>query len=395
MGDMRQSGECDYSIDEPPEHRRQAHLLLKLKCHATRRLRAVGDFVMLRPLLWGAFVLVGMSATASQLPFEGVRSEHVLLGGEYVQEYVAEEKARKDDPLGDMLIASAAPMGRSSPVVADEAEVRYDLALVPWRPLVAHGGGSNGQVREYTVQAGDTLSGIAASFEVAMLALAISNDIVDPDAIQPGDTLRIPPRFAGANHTLLHIVKKGETLSGIAKEYGANTDMIIAANGLPADGTITVGDELVVPLDTLPEPAKPAPTPAPSPSPRAPTPPRFASRPSTLGYFIAPTTGRNYGRIHSNNGVDIANSCGTPIYAAAAGSITRADGSGWNGGYGIVIDIRHANGTATRYAHLSQILVWGGSVGQGQLIGFMGTTGRSTGCHLHFEVHGARNPLAR
>jgi len=101
--------------------------------------------------------------------------------------------------------------------------------------------------------------------------------------------------------------------------------------------------------------------------------------------------------LHNNNAVDIANSCGTPIYAAADGIvISISSGGGWNGGYGNSIKIQHPNGTTTLYAHLSSInITKGASVKQGDFIGKMGSTGKATGCHLHFEVNGAKNPFVK
>ncbi|MEB3148329.1 MAG: peptidoglycan DD-metalloendopeptidase family protein [Sphaerospermopsis sp.] len=105
--------------------------------------------------------------------------------------------------------------------------------------------------------------------------------------------------------------------------------------------------------------------------------------------------GWRWGRMH--RGIDIANGVGTPIYASSAGRVERA---GWNnGGYGLLVDIRHADGSLTRYAHNSRILVQvGQEVEQGQTIAAMGSTGFSTGPHIHFEVHpagkGAVNPIA-
>ncbi|WP_236097173.1 peptidoglycan DD-metalloendopeptidase family protein [Dolichospermum planctonicum] len=105
--------------------------------------------------------------------------------------------------------------------------------------------------------------------------------------------------------------------------------------------------------------------------------------------------GWRWGRMH--RGIDIANSVGTPIYASSAGVVEKA---GWNsGGYGNVVDIRHDDGSLTRYGHNSRILVQAGQrVQQGQTIAAMGSTGFSTGPHSHFEVHpsgkGAVNPIA-
>ncbi|MBD2060739.1 M23 family metallopeptidase [Funiculus sociatus GB2-A5] len=105
--------------------------------------------------------------------------------------------------------------------------------------------------------------------------------------------------------------------------------------------------------------------------------------------------GRRWGRMHK--GIDIAAPIGTPIFAAASGVVVYA---GWNsGGYGNLIDIQHADGSVTRYAHNNRLLVREGeTVEQGQLISEMGSTGRSTGPHLHFEIRpqgkAAVNPTA-
>jgi murein DD-endopeptidase MepM/ murein hydrolase activator NlpD len=105
--------------------------------------------------------------------------------------------------------------------------------------------------------------------------------------------------------------------------------------------------------------------------------------------------GWRWGRMH--RGIDIANSVGTPIYAAAPGVIEKA---GWNnGGYGNVVDIRHPDGSMTRYGHNSRLMVQRGQqVKQGDIIAAMGNTGFSTGPHSHFEIHrsgkGAVNPIA-
>ncbi|MEH2114680.1 peptidoglycan DD-metalloendopeptidase family protein [Nostoc sp.] len=122
---------------------------------------------------------------------------------------------------------------------------------------------------------------------------------------------------------------------------------------------------------------------------------------STLAY-IWPTKGTltsgfgmRWGRPHK--GIDIANSTGTPVVASADGTIEKA---GWNnGGYGNLVEIHHPDGSSTRYAHNSKILVQPGQqVHQGEIIALMGTTGHSTGTHCHFEVHppgkGAVNPIA-
>jgi murein DD-endopeptidase MepM/ murein hydrolase activator NlpD len=116
--------------------------------------------------------------------------------------------------------------------------------------------------------------------------------------------------------------------------------------------------------------------------------------PSSSG-FIWPVSGPvtsgfgwRWGRMHE--GIDIGAACGTPIRAAASGTIVYA---GWMDGYGNIIIIDHGGGMGTAYGHQSAIYVGGGSVSQGQTIGAVGSTGHSTGCHLHFEVRVNGTPV--
>lgn len=110
---------------------------------------------------------------------------------------------------------------------------------------------------------------------------------------------------------------------------------------------------------------------------------------------ISSNYGQRHGRLHE--GIDIAGPVGTPILAAAAGTVTRAEWT--SGGYGNLVEIQHADGSLTRYGHNSKILVSAGQVVvQGQEIAEMGSTGRSSGPHCHFEIRlpqeGAVNPIA-
>ncbi len=98
--------------------------------------------------------------------------------------------------------------------------------------------------------------------------------------------------------------------------------------------------------------------------------------------------------IHGYNGVDLGASVGAPVRAAAGGTVMLSRSGGYNGGYGNYIVIKHPNGSQTLYAHLSSNAVAAGQVvTQGQTIGAVGNTGRSTGPHLHFEVRGGKNPF--
>jgi murein DD-endopeptidase MepM/ murein hydrolase activator NlpD len=113
------------------------------------------------------------------------------------------------------------------------------------------------------------------------------------------------------------------------------------------------------------------------------------------GFFARPLLGgRRTQGIHGHNAVDIAANTGTPIYAAASGKVLVAKSFGYNGGYGKMVIIAHEGKIQTVYAHMNEVYVSPGeTVAQGQNIGTVGNTGRSTGPHIHFEVRGAKNPF--
>lgn len=114
--------------------------------------------------------------------------------------------------------------------------------------------------------------------------------------------------------------------------------------------------------------------------------------------FSLPARGINWGVLHQYNGIDVAGACGSGVYAVAAGQVIAVT-TGWGGGYGNYIDIDHGNNVSTRYAHAEEILVRVGQmVAGGDMVARMGSTGNSTGCHVHFEVRGSAaitNPFAR
>ena len=122
---------------------------------------------------------------------------------------------------------------------------------------------------------------------------------------------------------------------------------------------------------------------------------RGTGGPDYGGYYLRPiTAGRKTQGLHGYNGVDLADAYGTPIYAAAAGTVIISKDAGWNGGYGKYIVIQHNNGTQTLYSHNTENLaVEGQWVGRGQAIALMGFTGKATGPHVHFEIRGAKNPF--
>ena len=240
---------------------------------------------------------------------------------------------------------------------------------------------SKNTVTNYIVQEGDTLSFIASDYGVSMNSIIWANNLSNIDYLKPGTELKIPPVTG-----VIHRVVANDTVGSIANKYDAREDKIIEFNKLPKDGSIRIGMEIIIPDGEM----------SISSNYTASNVKRFDYLPNMDGYFSQPARGFNWGTIHGRNGVDVAASCGTGIYAAAAGDVAISDSAGWNGGFGNYIKIVHPNGTETLYAHNSKNLVSiGEHVYKGQLISYMGTTGRSTGCHVHFEVHGAKNPLAK
>jgi murein DD-endopeptidase MepM/ murein hydrolase activator NlpD len=214
--------------------------------------------------------------------------------------------------------------------------------------------------------------------------------------IRPGDILRIPSADG-----VLHTIAKNETVSKIAKLYGVAVDDILKANNIQ-QSALKVGQEILVPgatklptqVATTPKNTNNKPTPVKL-TPKNTQPSQ--SGVSTAGY-IWPSGARiitqYYGLRHT--GVDIAGPIGLPNYAARSGTVIKSQ-CGYNGGYGCYIILDHGDGVQTLYGHNSQLLVSPGEyVLQGQVIGLLGSTGRSTGPHLHFEVrvNGHRaNPL--
>lgn len=241
----------------------------------------------------------------------------------------------------------------------------------------------------YLVREGDSLSEIADMYGVSTNTILWANDITDAKSIQPGDTLTILP-VSG----VLHTVAKGDTLAGIAAKYDADANEIASYNG---SRSLTTGDDIVVPNGTL-APKKKAPGTKVVSSGTATVTKSTKALPVLTGYFSNPVPSAYVSQgVHGHNGIDLAGIAqGTAVYAAAAGTVTVAEGAGdYNGGYGNYVDITHANGTVTRYAHLSSVAVaTGQTIAQNEKIGGVGNTGRSTGMHLHFEVRGAKNPFA-
>lgn len=269
---------------------------------------------------------------------------------------------------------------------------------------IATGGatGSNKNIEKYEVRGGDTIGSIAKAFNISQATILSANNLDEDTAkrVKPGDSLYILP-VSGVAHT----VQSGETAQQIAEKYsGAKAEEIVAYNKIIGD-TLEAGVEIIVPNGT-----RPAPTKAADPAPATTSTNRFArvggtsrgiitstvsdtpapSAPAAGGGYQWPTTTRRiscgfgycYG--HRHTGLDIDGEFGDPIYASNSGKVVQA---GWSGGYGISVLIDHGGGVQTRYGHLQKLYVGAGqTVSRGQTIGQEGSSGNSSGSHLHFEV---------
>ncbi|MBI2448087.1 peptidoglycan DD-metalloendopeptidase family protein [Candidatus Microgenomates bacterium] len=250
-------------------------------------------------------------------------------------------------------------------------------------------------ITTYKVIDGDTYWTIAYKFEITIDTLRWANNIEDLNGIKSGQELIILPV-----NGLLHNVAEGDTVGSMATFYGVAADSIVSQNKL-ASNTLTLGQRLIIPG------AK-----------------RFSSTkillpvvdPNVLTYegSVTPGTGSFAWPLTSSErfitqyftwvtpyykhtGIDLDFRNGLDILASDRGTVVSI-GSGWSGGYGKHIVVDHGNGYQTLYSHLSSIGVQPGqTVEKGQKIGIMGSTGRSTGTHLHFEIRfdgRAVNPLA-
>jgi len=245
--------------------------------------------------------------------------------------------------------------------------------------------GSSG-ITIHTVQNGETLSEIAEYYDISINTIKWENNITG-NSIKVGQKLNILPT-TGVKHT----IKKGDTISKIAEKYDAEAEDILVFNGIDKSDGLKQGDIIFVPNGVIKTVVIQ----------KSPSPSGGSTITSTLnvepGYYIAPTRGRITSRYGSRRGgfhygVDIGNSRGTPVVASASGVVVESINycverkTSCGGRYGNLVTIEHSNGTKTRYAHLQRSIVnVGQTVSQGEQIGTLGNTGRSTGPHLHFEV---------
>lgn len=247
----------------------------------------------------------------------------------------------------------------------------------------------------HEVKEGETISIIAEKYGISTNTVLWANDLTANSVIKPGMALDILP-ISGVKHE----VKSGDTVKALATKYKVEEEEIVEYNMLGEDKVLAVGQDLIVPGGVKQQVYT--------------TTTQYVTRPSvSIGNLLSqPTTSRGSstgsGKMlwptswrvitqyyhWGHHGLDIDGDYNSPIYAADSGVVEFA---GWQNGYGNCYIVNHGNGIKTLYAHLSKLYaVRGQQVVRGDTLGMMGTTGWSTGTHLHFEVqvNGVKkNPL--
>ncbi|MDX2271065.1 MAG: LysM peptidoglycan-binding domain-containing protein [Cyanobacteriota bacterium] len=305
--------------------------------------------------------------SGSLTPLPGIR-QHTLQAGETLW------------ALTQIYQVDAAAIAVANNITAQTSLEPGQILAIPTQPGII-----------YTVKARDTLETIAQRFKVAQTDIIQATPLTTPNFLQIGQQLLIPgdvkqlltlqrePQPMATQpqpiqkSPFTHTVQAGETVERIASLYGVTQQAIIQVNQLANPGWLSLGQKL-----TIPDPVTQIPP--------------FAQANSGFTWPVAGQMtsryGWRWGRMHT--GVDIAGAVGSPVAAVMAGTIIFAGDQG--DGYGQRVDIQHANGLITRYAHGNQIYVsLGQHVQQGQPVMSRGTSGFVTGPNLHFEVRSAAN----
>jgi len=325
--------------------------------------------------------VVSFQPAAAANPIGGVdgagTAPRIAVGGEIADQL---------DPA-EARLATGANSAKSGPAdgVQLPAQTYADDGTV-YKPVAVNTTVEDGKalLEIYTVESGDTLTGIAGRHGISMMTIWWANKLTAKDELHVGQKLVIPPVDG-----LVVIVKEGDSLDSLAARYKVDAADILAVNQLE-DPNLIIGQTLILPD------AAGAPIPTPKPRPGSSGGSRSGSScncsgPSTYGgaAFAWPVVGGgNYlsQRFHYGHyGDDIAADYGSRVIAVGAGTVTFA---GWkNNGGGYQVWIAHGSGLNTTYNHMSSVSVSAGeSVSRGEAIGRVGQSGWATGPHLHFEV---------
>ncbi len=311
-------------------------------------------------------------------------------------------------------------------IIEDEALSSNNGPLGPSIDLGEYA--SSAKIITYTVKEGDTLEGVAKKYKISKSTILYSNaDLKSKDLLKIGQNLTIIP-IKGITHT----VKKGDTLESIAKKYKAKSIDILQYNLISKTSPLKIGDLIIVPGGEIPqieekvakktiakEEIKKVVIKTNPPSPQEninqsqleSTPASIPSniengqpKETIIGGYIWPFregVGRVSQRLHGDQGYDFAAPTGTPIYSIQDGTVLIVKPTGYNGGYGKYVVVNFNDGRQAIFGHMSKVATEAGAiVKQGDLIGYVGNTGRSTGPHVHIGFHigddfisGPNNPI--
>lgn len=267
-------------------------------------------------------------------------------------------------------------VGGTDPILTDDGALMADVSPItdvnPDLVFVTSTGPED--ISVYTVREGDTLGTIAEMFDISPNTIRWANDIDVKGTIKPGQELVILP-ISGIKHKVL----KGETFASIAKKYKGDAREISLFNGIEEGEALVVGTEIIIPNG---ESAEVAPVKKPTTGTKG-----SPSKEVPSGYYGKAVSGIKTQGKHDKWAIDVGAKTGTTVWAMAPGKVIVSRSGGWGGGYGSYVVISHDNGTQTLYAHLSRVdVTQGQTVGRGAVIGAVGSTGRSTGPHLHVEI---------
>ncbi len=238
---------------------------------------------------------------------------------------------------------------------------------------------------EYEVVSGDNLSSIAKTFNITVDTILWANDLNLNSSVKIGQKLVILP-VSGVSYK----VKSGDTISGLASRFNVSEKDIVNFNKTE-NNKLVIGTNVIIPGAKISNNLNSNNVKKPSNNTGS---VNKTSNNTLMAKPIGSGSVKTQG-IHGHNAIDFGAPIGTNIYAALDGVVTlvRSD-SGWNGGYGNYVVIKHKNGVQTLYAHLDTVSVKkGDNISKSEIIAKSGNTGRSTGPHLHFEVRGTRNPF--
>jgi murein DD-endopeptidase MepM/ murein hydrolase activator NlpD len=319
-------------------------------------------------------------------------------------------------------------------IIEDEALASNSSPLGPNLNISEYA--SSAKISTYIVKSGDTLESIAKKLKISKSTILSSNsDLKSTDLLKVGQDLTILP-IEG----VMYKVKKGDTLESIAKKYNAKSADVSSYNALGKSSSLKVGETIVIPggklaqnedktekpialkddkkkttekvdeskpVETFTLNLTPKPTETTNPVnlsiPALPnvevktevtTPPDIGQEGTISGGYIWPFpagAGRVSQGLHGDQGYDFAAPKGTPIFAIQSGTVLIADRSGYNGGYGLYVVINFDDGGQAIFGHMSKVDAEPGQiVKRGEIIGYVGSTGKSTGNHVHIGYRGGK-----